>query len=251
MKQLSVWAKNHKRAARLIIILSFVILTFLGILTGLLLTDLNIILSPTTYFVFSILFCTGLLFYPSKRLRRKYSAHAFYIRQKSCDALLAASTFCMLIFTGNQPEQIFRHFQFANASEFSTIPAIPKDSSLKKYKPINEFSASMKDANGNLLKWKERKKLLKEQVRSVKKNPELSEGGKVALIVLSALVALGLILLVTSLACELSCNGSEGAAVLVGIGGTALIIFLLIITIRGITGKKRRKKTVPDIKPEI
>jgi hypothetical protein len=108
----------------------------------------------------------------------------------------------------------------------------------------------MKDANGNLLKWKERKKLLKVQVRAIKQTEDISKGGQIALIVLSCLVALGLVLLVASLACELSCNGSEGAAVIVGLLGTGLIVFLLVLAIRAITGRKRKaKKMEPE--PEM
>jgi len=62
---------------------------------------------------------------------------------------------------------------------------------------------------------------------------------------LAVIVALGLAALVGALACELSCNGSEGAALLVGIGGTALIIFLLIITIRAIKRGKKEPKEAP------
>ena len=250
MKKLSVWARNHKNAARLLIIFSFVILTILGLFTGILLADLDLVLSTTTYFLISILFCTGLLRYPPKELRRKYNARTFYIRQKSCDFLLAATTFCLLVVAGQHPEKIFRHFPESQASVIP-LPLLVKDSILKKYKSINEFSASMKDQNGKQLKWKERKKLMKQQVRHIKKTTELSGGAKITLIILSVLVALGLVYLVAGLACSLSCSGAEGAAVLLGIGGTGLIIFLLIITIRAITGKKRRKKTVQEIKPEI
>ncbi|HRF20009.1 MAG TPA: hypothetical protein PK977_17655, partial [Chitinophagaceae bacterium] len=62
---------------------------------------------------------------------------------------------------------------------------LPKDSSAKTYKSIREFSASIKDKEGKLLKWKERKKLLKEQVRSIKKADNLSKGDKAGLIVLA------------------------------------------------------------------
>lgn len=99
----------------------------------------------------------------------------------------------------------------------------------------------MKDANGKQLSWKERKKLLKAQVRAIKKADDLSNGAKVALIFLSALVALGLLFLVAALACDLSCSGSGAAAVLVGLAGTALIALLLVVVIRAILGKKRKK----------
>ncbi len=242
MKRLSAWAKGDKKTARFLIVISFIVLNILGVFTGVLLGDLGIDMSYDIFLSFSIICLAALLIYPSRRLRKeKLTARAFYIRQKSCDALLVATTFCMIVFLGNRPEMLSNYFPAAHAS-VTTSHSLPKDSSAKAYKPVREFSAAMKDENGKLLKWKERKKLLKEQVRAIKKSTDMSNGGKAALIVLSVLVALGLVLLVASLACELSCSGSEAAAVLVGIGGTALIIFLLVITIRGILGKKRKKK---------
>ena len=62
------------------------------------------------------------------------------------------------------------------------------------------------------------------------------------LIILSVLVALGLVLLVTSLACELSCNGSEAAAVVLAIGGTALVVFLLIVVLKSLNRKYKKSK---------
>ena len=87
-----------------------------------------------------------------------------------------------------------------------------------------------------------KKKILKEQIREIKKANDLSEGTKVLLIILSIVVAIGLLFLVAALACNLSCSGSDAVAVIVGIGGLALIIFLLIIAIRAITGKKKKGK---------
>ena len=87
-------------------------------------------------------------------------------------------------------------------------------------------------------KWKERKKLLKEQVRAIKNSKDPSNGGKAVLIILSVLVALLLIGLIASLACRIACGGSDALAVIVVLGGTALVIWLLIRVIRNINRKK-------------
>lgn len=181
------------------------------------------------------------------------SAAAFYVRQKTCDGLLAASTFCMIVCLSNQPGEIFNYSASVNAA----VPVnsyLPKDSTVvKKHKSIAGFAASLKDESGKSLVWKEKKKLLKEQVRAIKSNKEMSRGSKVALIILSVLVAAGLLALVLALACDLSCNGSEAAAILVGVGGTALIVFLLLVAIRAITGRKKKSKigkAKPGVLPE-
>lgn len=83
---------------------------------------------------------------------------------------------------------------------------------------------------------------MKEQIKSIKKDKDLSKGAKTALIILSVLVAAGLFYIVLGLSCSLSCGGSDAAAVIVLLGGTALTIFLLVLAIRAITGKKKKKK---------
>lgn len=246
MKKISIWARDHKWPARIIIVFSILLLNVIGIYTGILLNDSGIKISVSLLFFFAILYAIGFISYPSKKNKeKKHSASAFYIRQKSCDFLLAFSTFCMFIYMGNHPGQFFQHnlaFNSAKATSFS----FPKDSSVKSYKPINEFLASMKDANGNTLKWKERKLLLKEQVRAIKHSSEISNGNKTLLIILSVIAAILLIGLVASLACSLSCAGSEVAAFILGFGGTALIIWLLVVVIRKISRKKMKEPEKPQ-----
>ena len=242
MKKISHWAKNHKKLSRLIIVVSFIILTALGIITGILLSDIGVAISAAALFLFVAIYFAAVFAYPAKSLKgNKLSASAFYIRQKNCDFLLVASTFCMIVFFSNQPDKIFSFSIPLNATAPATS-SLPGDSTIKTYKTVAAFSASLKDENGKSLKWKEKKKLLKEQIRAIKKDPGKSNGAKVGLIILSVLVAIGLFYGVASLACTLSCGGSEGAAVVVMIGGTAVIIFLLIIAIRAIVGRKKKPK---------
>lgn len=241
MRKISLWAKAHKWPARIIIIVSFIILDLLGIIIGIFCNDLNISISSFTMLIFCLVYILGVFMYPSKRDKgRKINAHLFYIRQKSCDFLLAASTFGMFIYLGNHPEKIFQGYPSLHAAVVIN-PSLPRDSTTKGYKPISEFSASMKDRDGNQLKWKERKKLLKEQVRGIKKSNDLTKGQKTFLTILSVIIALGLLMLLAAAACSLSCNGSDFAAVALGLGGVALIIFLFTLAMRGIHGKKKKK----------
>jgi hypothetical protein len=247
MKKVSRWAKHHIVPARIIIVFSFITLTLLGILTGTLLSGMDIYLPAALMMGMVTIYLTGLIAYPAKSLKgKKMTAAAFYIRQKSCDLLLAASTFCMIVYFSNQPGQLLRYSTSLNAA-IPTHTSFPKDSTVKIHKPIAAFAASLKDETGKKLKWKERRKLLKEQVKSIKKS-DLSRGAKIALIILSVFVAAGLLALILALSCELSCSGAEGAAVLVGVGGVILIGLLLVLVIRGILGKKRKKKR--DIAPD-
>jgi hypothetical protein len=135
----------------------------------------------------------------------------------------------------------------SSANTFS----VPKDST-KTYKSLEEFKKMMKDENGKPLKLKERKKLLKQQIRAIKNADDMSDGGKVALIILCVLLAIVLAYGVAALSCSLSCSGAEGAAVVVAILGAAGIVFLTIFLIRGIVRKSKKSKSKeiqPDAEP--
>lgn len=241
MRKYSTWGKHHKGAARLLIVSAFIVLTFLGITTGVLLGSLGTQLEDSWMVVATAVYLAAVLAYPFRKRAGTRTSKLYYARQKTCDGILATVTFLMLVYMGNRPEAFFN---YSGSLHAATTALVPKDSGARQYKTLAAFSKSMKDAEGKQLRWKERRKLLKEQVRSIRKADDMSKGTKAALIVLSVLIALGLIYLVLALACELSCAGSEAAAVIVGIGGIGLVILLLVITIRGIIGKKRKKR--PD-----
>lgn len=245
MKQLSFWARCHPKAARLLIIGSFILLTILGYASGVWLSELGIQLPALMLLIMLSVYFTGIILYPEKHLRTTIGKSSFYFRQKACDLMLAVSTFMLLVYLTNKPETFIHSITYSSASKVPVSP-VPGDSSSHSYKSIKDFSASMKDKDGNLLKWKERKKLLKEQVRSIKKADNMSNGAKAGLIILSVLVAIGLLFLVAALACDLSCSGSEGAALLVGIGGTGLIIFLLVLVIKSINKNRKRGEKATD-----
>jgi hypothetical protein len=245
MKKISTWAKNYQWPARIIIILSFGLLNIAAIVTGMLLDNLAVTLPPAVLTLAIAVYFTSILFYPHKHKKTKLTPALFYIQQKTCDVILAAATFFIIVCISNDRFRSLQYFPSLQAATTSK-PSQPTDSSIKTYKSIAAFSASLKDENGKSLKWKEKKKLLKEQVRAIKKSKGTSKGDKVGLIILSVVVAIGLIYLVAALACSLSCNGSDAAALIVGIGGAALVAFLLIITIRAITGKKKKKVVIQD-----
>lgn len=244
MKKLSLWAKRHPWNARILIVVSFLVLNATGIGTGLWLKEKGILLPLAFLLLFAVIYAIAFIGYPRKPQNRR----CFYRQQKTCDMLLAASTFFMILYLGNHPDQVF-HYRSPFAAAMASIPVQPADSVKKLYKPLHLFAASMKDPDGKLLKWKERKKLLKEQIKSIRRTEGLSRSGETALIIVSLLVAVGLLYLVAALACNLSCNGSDAAAVIVGVGGAALIIFLAIVVIRKITGKKKKKIKNPENEP--
>ena len=248
MRKISNLAKKHKWAARFLIVARYLLVNYLGIISGIFLNDLSVLIPSSVFVFFILLFFTGLIIYPDKvRKEKNISRENIYRLQKSFDLILVLSTFVMVIYTGNHFKNPFTNFISARASSFS----LPADSNSKKYKSIEAFKTSMKDADGNLLKWKERKKLLKEQVKAIKKSSDTNDGGKVVLIILSVLVAAGLLYLIAAASCSLSCSGADGAAILVGVGGTAAVVLLTILVIRSILRKSKKKKEMEsNPKPE-
>lgn len=237
MRKISAWAKAHKWPARIILIVSLLLLNITGILTGLLLKELAVIIPGSVFLLTILIYVWAILSYPARSTRPGYAPGQYYTKQKTRDFILAGTAFILFVYISNNNKLVSSSFLSLQAA----TNAHPPDSQGRAYKPVWKFSASMKDENGKMLKWKERKKLLKEQIRGIKKSNELSKGEKVALTILAVLVALGLLYVVAALACNLSCNGSNAAAVIVGLGGGALVILLLIVALRAIYNKKRRE----------
>lgn len=238
LKQLSFWANKHKWASRFIIVFSFIIMNILGVITGLLFSDLSITFSKWFLILSLIVFGITWLKYPTRKQKRTY---AF---RKACDSTLIGTTFLMFVYFGNRQATPFdSSILFASVVNNSSLP---KDST-KTYKSIEEFKKSLYDESGKLLKWKERKKLLKQQVKEIKKDRTMPDGGKTGLIILCILLAVILAYGVAALSCSLSCAGSDGAAVAVAVLGLAGIVLLTIFVIRAILKKSKKEK---ETKPE-
>ena len=239
-KQLSFWAREHKWLSRFIIVFSFIVMNVLGIITGLLFNDLAITFSSWFIVLTVLTFGIAWMKYPRRNpVTGKAEKNCDYIMRKTCDAVLIGTTFLMFVYFGNREATPFSAPVFS-ASAVNSF-SLPKDST-KTYKSIEEFRKSLKDENGKPLKLKERKKLLKEQVKAIKKDKTTSRGDKVGLIILCVLLALVLAYAVAAIACSLSCSGSEGAAVVVAVLGLVGVGLLTFFLIRGIVRKSRREK---------
>ena len=101
-----------------------------------------------------------------------------------------------------------------------------------------------KQVEKNITSRKEKRSTLQSKVKALLSQINMnSEGGKTGLGILLIIGSLGLLFLVIALACDLSCSGAEGAAVMVGILGGAAIIFLLLKAFK-MMGKKKNS-TMP------
>lgn len=230
MKSISFWAKNHKTASRVLIIVIYVLLNVIGIFLGDILFSMGIVLSPLFYAVAIVISILGLLIYPSRKSR--VSRKNFYFQQKSADIILLIATFIFIIYTGNS---------FYN-SDFKGSPIASASNSI--YVSINHSSTTIMKRKVVVSK-KHGDKKLKNVIREFRKKYKSStKGQKTLYIIISAIVAAGLIMGVSALACNIACSGSEALAYIVLFLGLGGIIFGLVKIIQRINRGGPKKKTI-------
>lgn len=221
MYHLSRWANAHLWQARLLIIGIHVVMTILALRLGLRLFLHGFHFSDVAQILFVGIFLLGWMVYPISRQRSSY------VRQKSSDFVLAFSTFLMLTAVGNQ------------IPGFLEINISPKETRatliVLKEKPESKSAFPLKEVR------KYAKNYFKKRLEKLQK--EKAEGRQTLLIILTIIGALGLLYLLSGLACSISCNGAEGVAIAVFIAGLAGIVWLTILLIRKITGKRRKMAT--------
>jgi len=250
MKKISTWAKNNKWLARILVIVCHILLNAIGIITGILISDLGINIPVAALPFLIIVVLCSFIFYPRKpEKRNNIDKNVFYTQRKRWDFILAASTFLIILYIGNHFDNPLKNYSGIYAA-VSSASSLPGDSTIKSYKKIADFNASLKDNDGKLLKWKERKKVLKEQLKGIRKSGDLSKGEKAALTIVSILLALGLLYVVAALACGLACNGADAAAWVVLIGGTAVVALILVIVMKAIYSNRKARRKLEGLPPE-
>ena len=234
----STWAKRNPWTARILIVSSHLLLTIFAILLGLIMTNLGISIPGYIFLTGCLMFSIGLIIYPMKAEKRvRYSKIQFYQRQKLADLMLAGATFIMVFQLGND----FFNCEMKPVQKVWSISA--QACYVKVTQPETVASAienpTEKQVEKNITSRKEKRSTLQSKVKALLSPINMSsEGGKTGLGILLIIGSIGLLFLVVALACDLSCSGAEGAAVMVGILGGAAIIFLLLKAFKMI-GKKK------------
>lgn len=242
MIKISYWAKNHVWQARILIILIYLLLNAIGIFTGKLLQEVGVII-PQSYFtaciILTIILWVG---YPGKNLSKSViKPRVLYVRRKIFDFSLGAVTFLMIVFAGNNWEKLFFKSEMAQASKSIRIRG---DSATYMHPLLQNFITSIQGMDVSKLTEKEKIKIIKKQIRKINNDTETSKGNKTLLIILSVLVAIGLLIGLGALSCSISCGGAEALAILVAVTGTFLVIFFLVKIIKKITNAPPKKAAV-------
>ena len=240
MYQLSIWARHHVWTTRFLYVLLYLLLNLTGWLLGEQLAAVGVHLTQAIFYTGAVLLLLFFFAYPAKSKRKK---RRFYLHQKSCDAGLITATFILIVCLA-QPQSLPPAWLSLSVPAQATEVVIPVNE-----KPAAQQKKSIfrKLANG-AIQWlgidkSIQKRVQKNLLRLKKEYRDSTEGEKIALIILSVLIAIALLGLLSALACNLSCNGSDGAAILVGVLGTGLIVFLLVKVIQRINrGPKWRRQ---------
>jgi len=238
MRNISCWARQNKVKARLTLIILKLLLACMAYFIGSNLSELNIILPELTGITAVFLFVLIAVIYPARH-KSRLSKKLFYIKQKSCDYILAASSFLMMIFFTNN-----RLYTLTDpAPSFAIMPAVVNidpptaEEILKSLEHRDKKSLTRQEKR--ILK-QEFKKQLKVYVKS-KITGKKDEAAKALLIVLTIIGALGALYLVAALSCSLSCNGSDAAALAVAILGLVGVIWGTVAIIRRISRGPKKK----------
>ena len=231
MRKLSLWAKHHTALARILIVISRILLFFIACFLGKQLTVLGIGLSPLwIYFFIAVFFIAGAT-YPRKR------PSSNYLKRKLYDFAVAGCGFFITLSLVVQLDSPF----YATAQA-----AVPVNPSPYKYEEAKILLEQFKRGEKIKFTGKEKRIIRKEfnyqllQYGKAKITGNKADAEQAILIFLACVAAVGLLYLVAALACTLSCNGSDAAAVIVGILGLAGVIWGLIALIRAINRKKTK-----------
>ncbi len=232
MRKISWWAKQNPWKARVTIAILYVLITASALYMAGNLLALSIQASGWLLFAALALFAGGALYYPYKKRRNTYPpTFNFYARQKTCDWMLAFSAFLLVGFIGNTSGNPFFFSGIIKGASTGSISLAPVPVPAKEGKKSSVTFKPTKSERKALLK--ELKKLLRQSLHDQRER-DINKGTRVSLLILSIIGGVVLSMLLATISCSLACSGADTLAILVLAFGTAAIVGLLVLTIRGI-----------------
>ena len=222
MRKISSWAKHNARAAQIIIVIAQVSLFILSATLGILLLGAHILLHQKFAELALLFILCAVVFYTYKS-----NAAKKYALRKSLEFTLGLGIFMCGCFITNRD----------------------KIASWNSFTPLDGHYVSLYSRESNsmpekkTMTKKEMRKELKAWFKQEKKNGNNLSWLWITLIIIGGIA---LELLVAALACGLGCEGSVTGAWFVGILGTALVVFLMVFTIKKITANREKKKKAEE-----
>jgi hypothetical protein len=217
-RRISEWARNHKKATWGILTVLHLALGTAGFLAGKGLQEMGLELGHTSTFTLMGVFGVAALLYPMKHATRGLFRKGF-ARQKLHDLVLALSGFMLLVAAGNK----------MGGDNIFTRMGVPVVS-------VTEIFTAVQDIPGH--------SEFTEGTNDVAQEPErkgASNAVKILLTVLSVIILAAALYLLAVLSCYIACSGAEALALVVAIGGLAILLFAFIMVMREIWGRKKPK----------
>jgi hypothetical protein len=232
MIAISRWASSHKNAAIWLVIVIKVILYCLAIYSGLLFTEAGWSFSPVIPIAGLVILLLIIISY------EKYKNS--YVKRKLFDFSIASISFLSIAIFTNNLDAGKTYLEKSYASSNVKVKKNPPSA--------KQILESLEHREKSTLTRKEKRILRKEfnvqlknyVVYSIRGEQQKKEDtGK---IILTIVAAVGLLFLLASLVCSLSCNGSDVAAVVIGVLGLTALIWGTIAVIKAIKRKSEAKK---------
>jgi len=232
MKNISYWAAGHIRAARSLIICIKLALFALAYYTGIMLYKSQLFLPANAIYggVLTVLLIVVIV-YPSVK-KERFSKKLNYTRQKICDFILPLCAFSIVATLINNADKPLGYTQ-ALGSHIIKRPTA--QDILASGKTKGSFSRKEK----RILK-KEFFKQLKIYA-TAKMTGDKAASGEAWKTILVIIGALGLTYLLAALVCNLSCSGSDAAAIIVGVLGLVGIVWGTVALIKRINRGPKNK----------
>lgn len=237
MKNLSYWSKRNPVKARIIIGVSHVLLIILAITAGINTYLEEIHFSGKLLFVLVNLFFLAYILYPKRGHKEGIFIYSYRRRIRHDFILLITSSLILTIgvnkFAYSPVHQVEEKYQ-------TRLMVFSLDAS-------GSFNIQEKKKSELLSTIKSFRMEMKQHLKSMKAEKQTnragSTAGKVALILLTLLLAMGVAALVGVFACNIACSGNEGLAWVVLIGGAIGIVWLTVVVISKILRKRNNNET--------
>jgi hypothetical protein len=227
MKQISLWAKHHKWPARLMIVFGYFVLNSIGWYWGNILSGNGWEMPSVIFWISVFIFSLIAILYPGFKNKAALNS---YNRQKTADIVLITTGFIFIFFAGNRADNWFIPENSQTSQVVARSSSIADPSSLQPEKEKKKLFKSLR---------KKIRALIREQRKA---HQDLSKGERTVLTILAILLFIAALMGLAALSCNLSCSGADGAAVLVGILGGALLIFGFSRALRGIRRKRENEE---------
>jgi uncharacterized membrane protein len=232
MQKISVWAKHHQITARFYIACIRLLLAVLAYYVAVTLTQIKIFIpAAPVYAAALLLLVTGVLLYPVIANKKEFK-YQFYVRQKFCDFIIPLSAAIVFITWVNNAGN-------TNASYASGKASIVIKPTAEQILKSGKTKETLTRQEKRILK-KEFFHQLKIYAGAVLTGDK-EKSAQAWKIILAIVGLVGLLFLLAALACSLSCNGSDAAAVIVGVLGLAGLIWGFIAILKAIKRGPKKK----------